>query len=240
VEEALRAGNVRRLFLLHDYEERTKLRELADQAVALGVDIQPLDEAALTVRSGSEHHQGALAEVRPFRYSTLEEIVRYAGNQDEPPFLLILDGVEDPQNLGAVLRTADAAGVHGVLLPERRAVAVTPTVSRVSAGAVDHVKIAQVTNLSQTIEALKEKGVWLFALDMDGDVDFDAPDYNVPVAIVAGAEGKGVSRLVRERCDAVVRIPLRGKVESLNVSVATSLALYAVRRKRDAAATEES
>jgi len=147
--------------------------------------------------------------------------------------LLVLDGIEDPHNLGAILRSADAAGVHGVVLPERRAAPVTPVVGRASAGAVDYVRIAQVGNLTRALETLKERRIWIYGLDMDGEQEFDAPDYGAPVAIVAGAEGRGLGRLVKEQCDVVVRIPLAGHVESLNVSVATSLALFAVRRSRD-------
>jgi len=164
---------------------------------------------------------------------TLEELLSRAESQEEPPFLLVLDGVEDPHNLGAILRTADAAGVHGVVLPERRASPVTPAVGRASAGAVDHVRVAQVGNVTRALETLKQRRIWVYGLDMDGDRDYDALDYNAPVAIVAGAEGRGLGRLVRERCDVVVRIPLAGHVESLNVSVAASLALFAVRRSRD-------
>jgi 23S rRNA (guanosine2251-2'-O)-methyltransferase len=207
--------------------------ELADLAFEKGVDVAELDTQALALRARSDRHQGALAEVRPFRYLTLDEVVAHAGSQDEAPFLLALDGVEDPHNLGAILRTADAAGVHGLILPDRRAAPVTPVVGRASAGAVDHVRIAQVGNLTRALETLKERRIWVYGLDMDGDQDYDAPDYSGPVAVVAGAEGRGLGRLVREHCDVVVRIPLAGHVESLNVSVATSLALFAVRRSRD-------
>jgi len=235
VEEALRAGNVRRIFLERGYQTRPRLATIAEQAFAAGVDVVELDAQALFLRSRSDRHQGALAEARPFRYSSLDDLLDHAGRQDAPPFLLVVDGVEDPHNLGAILRSADAAGVHGVVLPERRVAPVTPVVARASAGAVDHVRLAQVGNLSHALEILKERGVWVYGLEMDGEQEFDSPDYRGPVALVVGAEGRGLGRLVREHCDVVVRIPLVGHVESLNVSVATSLALFAVRRGRDRA-----
>jgi len=233
VEEALRAGVVRRVLLEAGFQSRPRLAALAVLAAEAGVPVSPLDQQTLEQSARSDRHQGALAEVRPFRYHTLSEVLAASASAGEPPFLLVLDGVEDPHNLGAILRTADAAGVHGVIVPERRSAPVTPAVARASAGAVDHVRVAQVTNLTRTLQELKQTGVWIYGLDMDGGQDYDAPDYSGGVAVVAGAEGNGLGRLVREQCDVVVGIPLRGRVESLNVSVATSLALYAVRRSRD-------
>ena len=233
MEEALRAGNLRRVFLERGYESRPRLAAIAEQAFAAGIDVVELDAVALALRARTDRHQGALAEARPFRYLALEELLDGATGLEEPPFLLIVDSVEDPHNLGAILRTADAAGVHGVIVPERRAAPVTAVVARASAGAVDHVRLAQVGNLTRALEILKARGIWVYGLDMDGEQEFDAPDYSGPVALVVGAEGRGIGRLVREHCDVVVRIPLNGHVESLNVSVATSLALFAVRRGRD-------
>src|SRR5687768_8198545 len=232
VEEALRAGNVRRVFLERGYESRPRLAAIAEQAFSAGVDVVELDAQALALRARSDRHQGAMAEARPFRYLGLDELIDHATGQDEAPFLLIVDGVEDPHNLGAILRSADAAGVHGVIVPERRVAPVTPVVARASAGAVDHVRLAQVGNLTRALETLKAQGIWVYGLEMDGEQEYDAPDYTGPVALVVGAEGRGIGRLVREHCDVVVRIPLAGHVESLNVSVATSLALFAVRRDR--------
>lgn len=233
VEEALRAGKVTRLFLHHEHRDRPRLAALARLADERDVPVQFLTGDALEVRAQLASHQGAIAEIKPFRYLTLDELLEGAEKRDEAPFFLVLDGVEDPQNLGSILRTADASGVHGVVLPERRAAPVTAVVARASAGAVDHVPVAQVTNLSRALGTLKERGAWVYALDMDGTQAYDAVDYTGPVVIVAGGEGKGVSRLVREHADAVISIPLSGRVESLNVSVATALALYAVRRSRD-------
>ncbi|HEX2184657.1 MAG TPA: 23S rRNA (guanosine(2251)-2'-O)-methyltransferase RlmB [Chloroflexota bacterium] len=230
VEEALRAGQVRRLLLQEESGSGSRLAELAELAQQSGVPVAYVPAHALDTRAGTTRHQGAVAETRPFRYAQLRDLL--ATERDEPPFLLALDGVEDPQNLGAILRSADGAGVHGVVIPERRASGVTPAVARASAGAADYVAVAQVVNLARTLEELKGAGLWVYGLDSDGDVPYDAADYQRPLVIVAGAEGKGLSRLVRERCDALLSIPLHGHVASLNVSVATALAVFTARAAR--------
>ncbi len=238
VAEALRAGRVQRVFL-EDASGHTpagrlpaRLASLADLARQSGARVTYVPADILTARAGTSRHQGAVAETRPFHYATLHDLL--ARGRDEPPFFLVLDGIEDPQNLGAILRSADAAGVHGVILPQRRAAAVTAAVGRASAGAVDHVPVARVVNLARSIEELKGAGLWIYGLDAEGDTVYDGVDYVRPLALIAGAEGKGLSRLVRERCDVLLRIPLYGHVASLNVSVATSLALFAARRQRGA------
>jgi 23S rRNA (guanosine2251-2'-O)-methyltransferase len=238
VEEALRAGRARRLLIQDTLAHRPRLATLIEVAESSGVPVQRVSETDLEMRAGGDRHQGVLAVVAPFRYRSIDELL--AAEQGEPPFFLMLDGVEDPQNLGAILRTADAAGVHGVFLPERRASPVTGTVARASAGAVDHVPLAQVTNVTRALDQMKRAGMWVYGLDLDGDRMYDEVDYTGPVVLVAGAEGKGMSRLVREQCDVIVSIPLGGAVESLNVSVATALALYAVRRSRDRGAAAAS
>jgi 23S rRNA (guanosine2251-2'-O)-methyltransferase len=211
--------------------DRERLRALRDLASERGVGVEMLPEDQLTAQAGNDRHQGAVALVRPFRYASLDDLTRAPRAEDA--LFLVLDGIEDPQNFGAILRTADAAGVHGVVVPERRAAPVTPAVARASAGGVDHVAVAQVVNQPRAIEQLKASGVWVYGLDAAGAEAFDAVDYLRPVAIVAGAEGKGLSRLVRECCDVVMSSPQRGHVASLNVSVATALALFAARRARD-------
>ncbi|MGH2355277.1 MAG: 23S rRNA (guanosine(2251)-2'-O)-methyltransferase RlmB [Chloroflexota bacterium] len=238
VEEAIRAGRARRVLLQADAASRTRLSALAELAREAGATIEFVPADVLDARVGPARHQGAVAEVRPFHYVTLEELL--AGDRGEPPYLLLLDGIEDPQNLGTILRSADAAGVHGVVLPERRAAPVSPAVARASAGAVDHVAVARVVNLVRTIETLKAAGVWVYGLDPAGAEAFDTADYARPVALVAGAEGTGLSRLVRERCDVLLSIPMQGHVASLNVAVATSLALFAARRARDRALARPS
>ncbi|HVG97791.1 MAG TPA: 23S rRNA (guanosine(2251)-2'-O)-methyltransferase RlmB, partial [Chloroflexota bacterium] len=230
VEEALRAGRVQRLLLQDDAASRQRLRALADAAHHAGTPITYAPPALLTARAGTDRHQGAVAESRPFVYAALPDLLGAAG--DEPLLLLALDGVEDPQNLGAILRSADGAGVHGVILPEHRAAGITGAVARASAGAADHVPVARVVNLPRALDQLKAAGVWVYGLDAAGAEAYDRADYARPVVLVAGAEGKGLSRLVGERCDLLLRIPLHGRVASLNVSVAASLALFAARAAR--------
>ena len=237
VEEALRSGRATRVLIARDIAGRPRVAAIERLAAAQGVAVRACSAAELDVLAGGERHQGVAAEVRAFGYVDLETLL--VRPRTHPPLLLVLDGIEDPHNLGAILRSADAVGVDGVIVPERRAVPVTPVVARASAGAVDHVPIAQVVNLTRAIERLKERRVWVYGLDMDGEVTFDEVDYAGPVAIVAGAEGRGLGRLVRKACDVLVRIPLYGHVESLNVSVATSLALFAARRARDRGARDE-
>jgi 23S rRNA (guanosine2251-2'-O)-methyltransferase len=176
------------------------------------------------------HHQGVIATLAPKEFATLEEILRAAG---EKPFLVLLDEVEDPQNLGAILRSAECAGADGVVLPERRSAGLTETVSEVSAGALEHLKVARVTNLVRAMERLREKGVWLVGAESGGDGFYWEFDYSQPVAIVLGSEGQGIRPLVRKTCDRVLSIPLRGKISSLNVAAAAAVFLFeAVRQRR--------
>ena len=229
--EAMRAGRARQLWINSSTERRGALAALAEEARRAGIPVRLVPAESLDHRAGSARHQGVLALVAPFSYSSLDDLL--ALDRDEPPLLLALDGVEDPQNLGSVLRSVDAAGAHGVILPERRAAPVTPAVARASAGALDHVPIAHVVNLPRALDHVKERGLWVYGLDMSGTEAYDEADYNRPLMLVAGAEGKGISRLVREQCDVLVRIPLHGHVASLNVSVACALALFAARRARE-------
>jgi len=222
-----------RVFLQGDLRGRPRLTAIGELAALHSVPVDLISADELDALSGDDRHQGVAAEVQPFQYASLPDLM--AARRAGEPFFLALDGVEDPHNFGAILRSADAAGVDGVVVAERRAAPVTPTVARAAAGAVDHVPVAQVVNLSRALAQMKEQGFWVYGLEMDGAVAFDEADYMRPVVIVAGAEGKGLGRLVRESCDVLLRIPLYGHVESLNVSVATSLALFAARRARERA-----
>lgn len=179
-----------------------------------------------------ERHQGMLAYVAPYEYSSVEEILQKATNLREQAFILILDEIEDPHNLGAILRTANATGVHGVVIPKRRAVGLTETVARASAGAIEHVPVARVTNIADTIDELKEQGVWVVGTDEKGSQDYRTLDGETPLAIVIGNEGKGMSRLVKKKCDWMVHLPMQGAISSLNASVASSLLMYEIYRKR--------
>ena len=197
---------------------------LIAQAKERKIPVVDADSAALDRLSGGENHQGIAAYVGEKEYSTIEEILETAAERGEKPLIVVCDGIEDPHNLGAVIRCAECAGAHGVIIPERRACGLTPAVSKASAGAILHMKIARVGNIAQTIEKLKDSGVWTFAAEAGG-IDFYDADFNLPCAIVLGGEDSGVSRLVKERCDFTISIPMYGQVNSLNVSTAASVLL---------------
>jgi len=193
------------------------------------LDFRPRE--ALDRMAGSSHHQGAVGMVAAKAYVTLDDILQ-AASREKAPLLLILDGIEDPHNLGAILRTAEAAGTHGVILPERRAIGLTATVAKASAGAIEYLPVARVTNLSRTIERLRDANFWIYALDVKGTQNYLAVDYTGPVALVIGGEGRGVRPLVADHCDGRVHIPMSGRVASLNASVAAGILLYEVLRQR--------
>jgi 23S rRNA (guanosine2251-2'-O)-methyltransferase len=207
--------------------------ELVQQAKAqhIPVHIEPPPAFDRLVPDGN--HQGVIAFVAAKAYDSTEDILELARQKGEPPFLVILDGVEDPQNLGAIVRTAEAAGVHGVFIPERRAAGLTSVVAKTSAGALEHMLIARVVNLSRLIEELKEAGLWIYGVEPAGSAEFTAIDMTGPIALVFGGEGGGIRRGIAQECDGLIRIPMRGKVESLNVSAAVAVTLFeGVRQRR--------
>lgn len=177
-------------------------------------------------------HQGIIAYVSAYTYQSVDAILQRANEKGEAPFLMILDELEDPHNLGAILRTADAAGVHGIIIPKRRAVGLTETVAKSSAGAIEHVPVARVTNIAQTIDELKAKQIWIVGTDEKGSDDYRTLDGHTSIALVIGNEGKGISRLVKDKCDWMVHLPMHGTIPSLNASVAASLLMYEIFRKR--------
>ncbi len=220
-----------------------RLNELTDAARRAGVSIEKRERRALDELTRNANHQGVVALVAEAHksskgtsgkiapgYVEAETILDSLG---EPPFLVLLDGIEDPHNLGAILRSCEGAGVDGVFIPEHRAAGLNETVAKTSAGAVEYVRVARVTNLVRLIEELKERGIWVVGVEGGTDVSYSDFDFNVPLALVMGSEGKGVRRLVREKCDAMVSIPMRGQVNSLNVSVATGVVLFEVLRQRN-------
>lgn len=176
-------------------------------------------------------HQGVIAISAAYEYAEVEDILKKAEEKGEPPFIFILDGIEDPHNLGAIIRTANLAGAHGVIIPKRRAVGLTPTVARTSAGAINYTPVAKVTNLTNTIRDLKEQGMWFVCADMDGTSMYDL-NLTGPIGLVIGNEGEGVSKLVRENCDFIASIPMNGDIDSLNASVATGVLAYEIVRQR--------
>ena len=196
-----------------------------------GIVYQEVPKAKLDEMAQGENHQGVVITCPPYNYQTLEDSFKLAASRQEDPFLLILDEIVDPHNLGSIIRTADATGVHGIIIPKRRSVGLTGVVAKTSTGAIEYVPVIRVTNLSQTIESLKSKGLWVFATDMEGE-DMRQWNSSGPIALVIGNEGKGVSKLIKENCDGIVTIPMVGHVQSLNASVAASILMYEVARNR--------
>src|SRR5882724_975769 len=207
-----------------------RLKRVIDECRKIGVPVRFLSRVELDKLAGNAAHQGLVAVTSAKQYNDLDDLI--AAKRAEHSLIVVLDGVEDPHNLGAILRTADAAGADGVVVPERRAVGVTGTVAKVSAGASEHLPIAKVTNIARTLDELKSKNLWTVGLDERGTQSYDSVDYKMDCAIVLGAEGKGMHDLVRKRCDFIVSIPMLGKVPSLNVSVAAAVVLYEVVRQR--------
>jgi len=233
VLEALKAGRpLNRVLLSASAGRPPAVVEINRLAREAGVVVERVDRRAIDRLSSTGRSQGVIALTAAKAYTGLERIMEIARERGEPPLLVILDKIEDPQNLGAIIRTADAAGVHGVVIPERRAAALTAAVSRSSAGAVEYVPVARVGNLSRAMARLGEQNVWTVGIDPSGTQDYMEVDYTQPTAIVIGAEGKGMSRLVKERCDMLASIPMRGKVASLNASVAAALVMYEAARQR--------
>lgn len=180
----------------------------------------------------SGQHQGVVAQVAAYEYAELDDLFQKAEDRNEQPFILVLDEIEDPHNLGSIMRTADAVGAHGIIIPKRRAVGLTTTVAKASTGAIEHIPVVKVTNLSRTLEEMKQRGIWVVGTDASGKQDYRSLDGNMPLALVIGSEGKGMGRLVKEKCDFLIRLPMAGKVTSLNASVAAGLLMYEVYRKR--------
>lgn len=232
VMEALKSGRSINKLLIAKGERHGTVREIIGLARAKGLIVQEVEISKLDIMTGKAKHQGVLATVAPVAYVELEDILAKAQEKEEPPFLVLLDELEDPHNVGAILRTADATGVDGVLLPKRRSCPLSATVAKTSAGAVEYVPVARIGNITQTLEGLKKQGFWVVGADMDGDKDYYEADLTGPVVLVVGSEGKGIGRATKEHCDILVRIPMQGKISSLNASVACSLLLYEIRRQR--------
>ncbi|MGM9581803.1 MAG: 23S rRNA (guanosine(2251)-2'-O)-methyltransferase RlmB [Anaerovibrio sp.] len=231
VMEVLKGNrSVNRLLVANGSAEGS-MREIIALAKEKGINIQFYDRSKLDAMAPGIRHQGVLAQVPPVQYAELEDILQIARNRNEPPFIVLLDELEDPHNLGAILRTADAAGVHGVLIPKHRSCPLSATVAKTSAGAVEHVPVARIGNMVQTIKKLKKEGLWVAAADMDG-TDYYDTDLTGSLLLVIGSEGQGVGRLIKEQCDFVVRIPMVGKINSLNASVAGSILMYEAMKQR--------
>lgn len=211
----------------------SKISEILGLAKKRNIQVQMVPKSKLDTLVDGMNHQGIVVAAAAFQYAELDDLFAAAALKKEDPFFIILDGLEDPHNLGSIMRTADASGAHGIIIPKRRAVGLTATVAKASTGAIEHVPVVRVTNLVQTINELKDRGVWLYGTDMKGQ-DYRQWDTKLPIAVVMGNEGKGISRLVKEQMDGMVTIPMVGHVQSLNASVAASLLMYEVYRGRNA------
>lgn len=231
VLEAFRSGKcVDKLFILDGCQDGP-IRTIAREARKKDTIINYVSKERLDQLSETRAHQGVIAQVAAYEYSTVEEILARAEEKGEPPFLVLLDNVEDPHNLGAIIRTANLVGAHGVIIPKRRSVGLTSTVAKTSAGAINYTPVAKVTNIVRTIEELKEKGIWFVCADMGGETMYRL-NLTGPIGLVIGNEGEGVSRLVREACDFTASIPMKGDIDSLNASVAAGVLAYEILRQR--------
>jgi len=230
--EALKSGRtIEKIFIAKGMHEGS-IRQLISMAREKHIVINEVERVILDVMSETKSHQGVIAVVSPYVYAEVEDILNYARERNEQPFIVILDEIYDPHNLGSIIRTADASGAHGIIIPKRRAVGLTPTVAKASAGAIEYVKVAKVTNISQTIKILKEQGLWIVGMDMDGGKDYYDADLSGPIALVIGNEGEGIGKLVKENCDFIVKLPMGGKIASLNAGVAGAIAMYEVVKQR--------
>ena len=233
VLEAFRSGKtIDRLFVLDGCQDGP-VRTIVREAKKHDTIVNFVPKERLDSMSETGHHQGVMAYAAAYEYAEVEDILKIAEEKGEPPFLFLLDGIEDPHNLGAIIRTANLAGAHGVIIPKRRAVGLTATVARTSAGALNYTPVAKVTNMAATIEDLKKRGIWFVCADMGGESMYSL-DLTGPMGVVIGNEGEGVSRLVKENCDFVATIPMFGDIDSLNASVAMGVLSYEIVRQRTA------
>lgn len=233
VREALKSGRSIDKIYIAKGTKSGAIADLLDMAKSKGIPVSFVDRRKLDEWSEGHAHQGVLAKAAAKAYVDLEDLLVDLGKREDPAFLIVLDEIQDPHNLGSVLRTADAAGVHAVIIPKHRSATLTPIVAKTSAGALEYVPVCKVTNLARTLDRLKENGIWIAGADMEGEKLYHQESYTGPTAMVIGNEGKGISRLVREKCDFLVRIPMQGRVNSLNASVSAAVLMYEVRRQRD-------
>lgn len=231
VREALKADRPAECLMVQRGDKKGAVAPLVAQCIEKKIPVKEVDIKKLDFMCGHSNHQGVILIAAAKEYSTLDDIFENAASKNEQPFIIICDGLEDPHNLGAVIRSAEAAGAHGVVIPSRRSTGLGYTVGKSSAGALEYMPVARVTNLSVAIEEMKKRGVWVYAADMDGKPYYET-DMSGAVAIIVGSEGKGVGRLVKENADIVVSIPMKGKINSLNASVAASILMFEVAKTR--------
>ncbi|KEH86649.1 MULTISPECIES: 23S rRNA (guanosine(2251)-2'-O)-methyltransferase RlmB [Clostridium] len=228
VIEALRSDRTIEYVMVAKGNVSGSINKVLGIAKDKGIIIKEVDRKKLDSMSITGAHQGVMAIVTPFKYSQIEDIFNYAKEKGEEPFILVLDEIEDPHNLGSIMRTAEICGVHGIVIPKRRNVGVTPTVYKTSAGAAEYVKVAKVANINRAIDEIKERGIWVYGADMDGENYCFQTNFKGAVALVIGSEGKGISKLTKQKCDVLIKIPMVGKITSLNASVAAGIMMYEV------------
>lgn len=232
VIELLESGrDVNKIFITEG-ERHGSINKIISMAKERKIIITEISKTKMNQMAQTENNQGVIAIVPPFDYCEVEDILEEAKKRNEKPFILILDGIEDPHNLGSIIRTAETAGVHGIVIPKRRSASVNATVNKVSAGAVEHMKIARVNNINDTIKFLKENNIWIYGTDMQTDKYYYNEDFRGAVAIVIGSEGFGMNRLVKENCDFLIKIPMKGKITSLNASVSAGIVMYEAVKQR--------
>ena len=232
VIELLESGrDVNKIFITEG-ERHGSINKIISMAKERKIIITEISKAKMNQMAQTENNQGVIAIVPPFDYCEVEDILEEAKKRNEKPLILILDEIEDPHNLGSIIRTAETAGVHGIIIPKRRSASVNATVNKVSAGAVEHMKIARVNNINETIKFLKENDIWIYGTDMQTDKYYYDEDFRGAVAIVIGSEGFGMNRLVKENCDFLIKIPMKGKITSLNASVSAGIVMYEAVKQR--------
>ncbi|WP_175986332.1 23S rRNA (guanosine(2251)-2'-O)-methyltransferase RlmB [Bacillus sp. Marseille-Q1617] len=231
VIEALKSGREINKIWIAEGSQKGSIQQVLGLAKEAGVMVQYVPKKKIE-QMVAENHQGVVASVAAYKYAEIDDIFDKAAQKGEDPFVLILDELEDPHNLGSIMRTADATGAHGIIIPKRRAVGLTSTVAKASTGAIEHIPVARVTNLSRAVDELKERGVWVAGTDAKGKQDYRQLDGTLPIGLIIGSEGKGMSRILRDKCDFLVQLPMAGHVTSLNASVAASILMYEVYRNR--------
>lgn len=232
VIELLESGrDINKIFIAKG-EKHGSINKILALAKEHKVIVTEVERSKINSMSQTNNNQGVIAIVPPFNYCEVDDILNFAKEKNENPFTIILDGIEDPHNLGSIIRTAETAGVHGIIIPKRRAAQVNSTVNKVSAGAVEHMKIARVNNITETIRYLKENDLWICGTDINTNTYYYNQDFKMPIGIVIGSEGFGMSRLVKENCDFLVKIPMKGKITSLNASVSAGIVMYEVVKQR--------
>lgn len=233
VLELLESGKDINKIFIEKGDKQGSIHKIIAIAKEKKIVVTEVDKAKFNTMSQTDNAQGVIATIPPFDYCDIYDIMNLAKERKEEPFIIILDGIEDPHNLGSIIRTAETAGVHGIIIPKRRAASVNSTVAKVSAGAVEHMKIARVNNISDTINTLKKEGIWVCGTDIETNKYYYNQDLTGPLAIVIGSEGYGMSRLVKENCDFLVSIPMKGKITSLNASVSTGIVVYEAIKQRN-------